>query len=108
MPGLADIPDDSAESRDVDFDVPPTEIPAPELPKAGGGTEGPKIHTEEVGFDGDRVFANTILFLMEFGWWIELNYAIPEGDVGRVMEILKIFIFTFGGTSNQNYMPAWR
>ncbi|KAJ7934725.1 hypothetical protein B0H13DRAFT_1700476 [Mycena leptocephala] len=41
---------------------------------------------------------------MEFGWWVELNYAIPEGDVGRVLEILKIFIFTFAGTSNQNYM----
>ncbi|KAJ7495706.1 hypothetical protein B0H11DRAFT_2002186 [Mycena galericulata] len=108
MPGQADIPDDSAEPPDVDFDVPPTEIPAPELPKAGAGTDGPKIHTEEAGFDGDRVFANAILFLMEFGWWIELNYATPEGDVGRVMEILKIFIFTFGGTSTQNYMPAWR
>jgi hypothetical protein len=29
---------------------------------------------------------------MEFGWWIELNYAIPEGDVGRVFGILKVFI----------------
>ncbi|KAJ7016698.1 hypothetical protein C8F04DRAFT_1244801 [Mycena alexandri] len=47
---------------------------------------------------------NAILFLMEFGWWIELNYAIPEGDIGRVLEILKIFIFTFAGTSNHNYM----
>ncbi|KAJ7504709.1 hypothetical protein B0H11DRAFT_1619969, partial [Mycena galericulata] len=78
MPGLADIPDDS--------------------------NEGPKVHTEEPGFDGDRVFSNAILFIMEFGWWIELNCAIPEGDVGRVLEILKIFIFTFAGTSNQNYM----
>ncbi|KAJ7431690.1 hypothetical protein B0H11DRAFT_1848485 [Mycena galericulata] len=76
----------------------------PEIDTDMPGTDGPKIHTEEAGFDGDRVFSNAILFLMEFGWWIELNYAIPEGDVGRVMEILKIFIFTFGGTSNQNYM----
>ncbi|KAJ6530369.1 hypothetical protein DFH09DRAFT_867569, partial [Mycena vulgaris] len=66
--------------------------------------EGPKIHKEPPGFDGDRVLSNAILFLMEFGWWIELNYAIPEGDVGRVFEILKIFIFTFAGSSNQNYM----
>ncbi|KAJ6530368.1 hypothetical protein DFH09DRAFT_1044864 [Mycena vulgaris] len=64
----------------------------------------PKIHKEPPGFDGDRVLSNAILFLMEFGWWIELNYAIPEGDVGRVFEILKIFIFTFAGSSNQNYM----
>ncbi|KAJ7110688.1 hypothetical protein C8R44DRAFT_934414 [Mycena epipterygia] len=66
--------------------------------------EGPKIHKEAPGFDGDRVMSNAILFIMEFGWWIELNYAIPEGDIGRVMEILKIYIFTFAGTSNQNYM----
>ncbi|KAJ7488761.1 hypothetical protein B0H11DRAFT_1860327 [Mycena galericulata] len=104
MPELADIPDDSAELPDADLDAPPLEIPAEELPKANAGTDGPKIHTEEAGFDGDRVFANAILFLMEFGWWVELNYVIPEGDVGRVMEILKIFIFTFGGTPNQNYM----
>jgi hypothetical protein len=48
------------------------------------------VHKEPPGFDGDRVLSNAILFLMEFGWWIELNYAIPEGDVGRVFEILKV------------------
>jgi hypothetical protein len=36
------------------------------------------------------VLSNAILFLMEFGWWIELNYAIPEGDVGRVFVILEV------------------
>ncbi|KAJ6448275.1 hypothetical protein C8R47DRAFT_918775, partial [Mycena vitilis] len=55
-------------------------------------------------FDGDRVLSSSILFLMEYGWWTELNYAISEGDVGRMFEILKIFIFTFAGTSNRNYM----
>ncbi|KAJ7711812.1 hypothetical protein B0H16DRAFT_1232979, partial [Mycena metata] len=45
-----------------------------------------------------------ILFLREFGWWVEMNYAIPEGDVGRLMEILKIYMFTFAGTANQNYV----
>ncbi|KAJ7321910.1 hypothetical protein DFH08DRAFT_712721 [Mycena albidolilacea] len=70
----------------------------------GLSKEGPKIHREAFEFDGDRVLSNTILFLMEFGWWIELNYAIPGGDVGRIIEIFKIFIFTFGGTANQNYM----
>ncbi|KAF8145003.1 hypothetical protein K438DRAFT_1630871 [Mycena galopus ATCC 62051] len=79
MPDLAEIPDDD-------------------------DADGPKFHKEIPGFDGDRVLSNSILFIMEFGWWIELNYAIPEGDVGRVLEILKIFIFTFAGTANQNYM----
>ncbi|KAJ7020892.1 hypothetical protein C8F04DRAFT_1224175 [Mycena alexandri] len=77
------------------------DTPPPPPPKPN---EGPKVHTETPEFDGDRVFSNAILFLMEFGWWIELNYAIPEGDIGRVLEILKIFIFTFAGTSNHNYM----
>ncbi|KAJ7692191.1 hypothetical protein B0H17DRAFT_1200535 [Mycena rosella] len=88
---LLDIPDDSApaetEPLHGDEDAPPPEIPAAPEPK----DEGPKFHKETPGFDGDRVLSNAILFLMEF-------------DVGRVMEILKIYIFTFAGTSNQNYM----
>ncbi|KAJ7266414.1 hypothetical protein B0H12DRAFT_1010765 [Mycena haematopus] len=76
---------------------------APTIPPTTPKDE-PHIHTEDTEFDGDRVLSNSILFVLEFGWWIELNYAIPEGDIRRVMEILKIFIFTFAGTSNQNYM----
>ncbi|KAF8166721.1 hypothetical protein K438DRAFT_1528770, partial [Mycena galopus ATCC 62051] len=72
--------------------------------KSTADKDGPKTHKELPGFNGDRVLSNSVLFLMEFGWWVELNYAVPEGDVGRVLEILKIFIFTFAGTSNQNYM----
>ncbi|KAJ7155664.1 hypothetical protein C8R46DRAFT_910243 [Mycena filopes] len=80
------------------------ETPIPDTDKSAADGEGPKTHTELPGFDGDRVLGNSILFLMEFGWWVEMNYAIPEGDVGRLFEILKIFIFTFAGTANQNYM----
>ncbi|KAJ7025244.1 hypothetical protein C8F04DRAFT_921804, partial [Mycena alexandri] len=65
---------------------------------------GPQPHKEPPGFDGDRVLSNSIIFLREFGWWIEMNYAIPEGDVGRLLEIMKINIFTFAGTANQNYV----
>ncbi|KAJ7017190.1 hypothetical protein C8F04DRAFT_979773 [Mycena alexandri] len=65
---------------------------------------GPQTHTEPDGFNGDRVLSNAILFLREFGWWIEMNYAIPEGDVGRLLQIMKINIFTFAGTANQNYV----
>lgn len=50
----------------------------------------PKVHQETGIFDGDRVLANSILFLQNFGWWIELGYAVPEGDIGRVFEILKV------------------
>ncbi|KAF8193976.1 hypothetical protein K438DRAFT_2130586 [Mycena galopus ATCC 62051] len=52
--------------------------------------DGPKNHEELPEFDGDRVLSNSILFLMEFGWWTELSYAIPEGDVGWIIEIFKV------------------
>ncbi|KAJ7656705.1 hypothetical protein B0H17DRAFT_955911, partial [Mycena rosella] len=60
-------------------------------PESAADEDGPKMHKEPPGFNGDRVLSNAILFLMEFGWWVELNYAIPEGDVGRVLEIFKVF-----------------
>ncbi|KAF8809191.1 hypothetical protein BYT27DRAFT_7284261 [Phlegmacium glaucopus] len=63
----------------------------------------PKVHQEADNFDGDRVLANSILFLQDFGWWIEVAFAIPEGNIGRVFEILKLWIFTFAGSSQQNY-----
>ncbi|KAJ6506055.1 hypothetical protein DFH09DRAFT_1438577 [Mycena vulgaris] len=108
LPGLMDISDDispadNVEPADSDRGTPSLEIPPPPKPKFADD-DGSKVHTELPGFDGDRVVSNAILFLMEFGWWIELNYAVPEGDIGRVLEILKIYIFVFAGSSNQNYM----
>jgi hypothetical protein len=87
MPGLADIPEDSEPA----VDVPPESAVLPTAnAKATESKEGPKTHREAPKFDGDRVLGNAILFLMEFGWWIELNYAIPGGDVGRIIEIFKV------------------
>jgi len=42
----------------------------------------PKVHIETENFDGDRVLANSILFMQDFGWWIEIAYAVSEGDIG--------------------------
>jgi hypothetical protein len=47
-------------------------------------------HKEKDGFDGDRVLANAILFVQDAGWWIEAAYAVPEGDIGRIWEIMKV------------------
>ncbi|KAF9033045.1 hypothetical protein BDZ89DRAFT_1012477 [Hymenopellis radicata] len=55
------------------------------------------------GFDGDQVLANSILYLRDFGWWTEISYAVADGDIGRVYEILKAWIFVFAGASNRNY-----
>ncbi|KAJ7933175.1 hypothetical protein B0H13DRAFT_1856462 [Mycena leptocephala] len=84
MPDLQDIPEDPADGQQ---DEAPADVAPAAEPKQDEG--GPKVHEEIPGFDGDRVLSNAILFLMEYGWWIELNYAIAEGDVGRVFEILK-------------------
>ena len=50
----------------------------------------PEGHIEADDFDGDHVLANSILFIREFGWWIEMNYAVTEGDIGRAWEIMKV------------------
>jgi hypothetical protein len=96
MPGLDDIPDDDEPAplgEDLEPSIGISTTPEPAEPTGKSQEEeGPKTHKEPPGFDGDRVLSNAILFLMEFGWWIELNYAIPEGDVGRVFEILKVKI----------------
>jgi hypothetical protein len=52
--------------------------------------DAPTAHTEVAGFLGDRVLANSILFKFEFVLWLEMAYAIPEGDIGRAFEILKV------------------
>ncbi|KAJ6511068.1 hypothetical protein C8R45DRAFT_1068877 [Mycena sanguinolenta] len=108
MPGLDDIPEDDIPECSPDENEPEATTPSAQkkdVPKKSPAQEdGPTDHKELPGFKGDRVLSNSILFLMEFGWWVELNYAVAEGDVGRVFEIFKIFVFTFAGTSNQNYM----
>ncbi|KAJ7765118.1 hypothetical protein B0H14DRAFT_2403154 [Mycena olivaceomarginata] len=92
-----------------DHTPPPSRTPASSEPYTGdevpvaASNKGPKTHVEPEDFDGDRVLSNSIIFLQEFGWWVELCYAIPEGDIGRVLEIFKIFIFTFAGGANLNY-----
>jgi hypothetical protein len=41
-------------------------------------------------FDGDRSLANSILFKTQFASWLLLEYAIKDGDMGRVLEQLKV------------------
>ncbi|KAF9005371.1 hypothetical protein BDZ89DRAFT_1145164 [Hymenopellis radicata] len=66
------------------------------------GSESKNV--EEAGFDGDRCLANTVLFKFEMGLWIEFHYAVSDGDIGRAWEIIKTWIFIFGGSTNTNYM----
>ncbi|THU81189.1 hypothetical protein K435DRAFT_694087 [Dendrothele bispora CBS 962.96] len=54
-------------------------------------------------FDGDRSLANSILFKVEFSSFLLLEFAIKDGDMGRVLEQLRIWIFLFSGSSHQQY-----
>ncbi|KAJ7756790.1 hypothetical protein DFH07DRAFT_742456 [Mycena maculata] len=90
LPGLVEI--DEAEP-------PVAPRVAPKVPE-----DAPKFHQEKSGFTGDRVLRNSQIFMQDFGWWIEFARAVPEGDIGRVWEIMKIWIFKFAGSSHQNYM----
>jgi hypothetical protein len=45
---------------------------------------------EDEGFNGDRVLANEALFLMEAYQWVKAAYAIPEGDIGRMYEVVLV------------------
>lgn len=41
-------------------------------------------------FTGDQVLANSIIFRRDFLTWFELSDAVSEGDIGRVVEVLKV------------------
>ncbi|KIY66072.1 hypothetical protein CYLTODRAFT_412104 [Cylindrobasidium torrendii FP15055 ss-10] len=60
-------------------------------------------HVEVPGYSGDRVLSNAILFLREWTMWEECTYAVSEGDIGRVWEVFKYWIFVFAGGGNHNY-----
>ncbi|KAK6996062.1 hypothetical protein R3P38DRAFT_3329624 [Favolaschia claudopus] len=47
------------------------------------------VDVEDEGFEGDLVLANEILFLQDMGWWIIANHAVPDGEIGRIWEIMK-------------------
>ena len=59
------------------------------------GTAGPPMDPvaadgEKVGWDGDRQMANLTLRMRDCLWYYELCHAIVDGDIGRVMEIIKV------------------
>ncbi|KAJ7906434.1 hypothetical protein B0H13DRAFT_1880588 [Mycena leptocephala] len=101
-PGLADIEEDPQTPRNPTMPLRPAEDTPTIPPKPAEA--GPKVHQEKPGFDGDRVLRNTQIFLQDFGWWIEFSHSVPEGDIGRVWEIMKIWIFKFAGSSHQKYV----
>ena len=79
----------SSTTHDPTMAIPTGKVWAP--PRDSTLTEArPEVAKEEEGFDGDRTLANSILFLHEYSTWVELAHATPEGDIGRVWEIIKV------------------
>ncbi|KAM6491593.1 hypothetical protein JOM56_012985 [Amanita muscaria] len=69
----------------------------------------PKRPTKKIADDlgrhpkGDRVLANSIMFMRDAMISREMSYAIAEGDAGRVHEVMKVMLFTFAGSSHSKY-----
>lgn len=53
---------------------------------------------EKLGWDGDRQMANLTLRMRDCLWYYELCHAIVDGDIGRVMEIIKVIAIINGST----------
>ena len=51
---------------------------------------------EKHGWDGDRQMANLTLRMRDCLWYYELCHAIGDGDIGRVMEIIKVMAMFMG------------
>ncbi|KAJ3776373.1 hypothetical protein FB446DRAFT_636082, partial [Lentinula raphanica] len=52
---------------------------------------------------GDRVLANSIAFMRDAVLSRECANAVASGDVGRVWEVMKVWLFTFAGSSHSKY-----
>ncbi|KAJ3753060.1 hypothetical protein EV360DRAFT_97172 [Lentinula raphanica] len=58
---------------------------------------------EEIRTSGDRVLANSIVFMRDALLSRECANAAASGDVGRVWEVMKFWLFTFAGSSHSKY-----
>ncbi|KAG8793903.1 hypothetical protein FRC12_001205 [Ceratobasidium sp. 428] len=60
--------------------------------------------TGDLGFRGDHCLANGILRMRDLLWHLEWDYAIADGDIGRAMQIMAAWQFTFvGGVKGSKY-----
>ncbi|KAJ7043255.1 hypothetical protein C8F04DRAFT_944756 [Mycena alexandri] len=65
----------------------------PDLP------EGPLPHIKK----GDMVFENTILFLRDALLTREFTDAVKAGDSGRVVNVLRLWVFSYRGSGRSKY-----
>ncbi|CUA68631.1 putative protein L294 [Acanthamoeba polyphaga mimivirus] [Rhizoctonia solani] len=53
--------------------------------------------------NADQMLGNLVLLMRDTFLYLEFASAIPEGDVGRVMEVVKMLRFSFWGSKAANY-----
>ncbi|KAF9035143.1 hypothetical protein BJ165DRAFT_1355933 [Panaeolus papilionaceus] len=53
--------------------------------------------------NGDQSLANSIAFMRDAIFSREFHFAVAEGDVGRVYEVIKVMLFTFAGSTHTKY-----
>ncbi|KAH7318797.1 hypothetical protein B0J17DRAFT_633960 [Rhizoctonia solani] len=53
--------------------------------------------------NADQMLGNLVLFMCDAFVYLEFASVIPEGDVGRVMEVIKVLRFSFWGSKVANY-----
>ncbi|KAG9086684.1 hypothetical protein FS749_003452 [Ceratobasidium sp. UAMH 11750] len=51
----------------------------------------------------DQLLGNFTRFMRDTFWYLELASAVPEGDMGRVFEVIKLLRFSFWGSGASNY-----
>ncbi|KAG9093364.1 hypothetical protein FRC06_011545 [Ceratobasidium sp. 370] len=55
------------------------------------------------GFRGDHCLANSIIRMRDSLWLFEYLYAIADGDIGRAMQVMSAWQFTFSGSGASKY-----
>ncbi|KAG9095171.1 hypothetical protein FRC06_010067 [Ceratobasidium sp. 370] len=53
--------------------------------------------------NADQLLGNVILFMRDAFWYLEFASAVPEGDIGRIYEVIKLLRFSFWGSGSSNY-----
>jgi len=61
---------------------------------------------ERCGWNGDRQMANLTLRMRDSLWYYELCHAIIDGDIGRVLEIIKVMFVVVDSTVCLTQFPV--
>ncbi|KIO32934.1 hypothetical protein M407DRAFT_65941 [Tulasnella calospora MUT 4182] len=96
----------TADTRPAAYDVP---LGTPWAPRKRKDDDKMEIddpsnnYSRSDGEDSDHSLANSTMFMCEALLNLEASAAVEDGDMGRVLEVFKAWIFTFASSTNHNY-----